>query len=264
MALRPADWQLPAGVTRGLWDYLNDERLARGYDGYLAGSPLTSVDVAFVQRHCERPGRLIDLGCGTGRLLIAMARRGHWVLGVDLAAGMLRVSGEKAKAAGVEIHRLRANLVELEGLADGSFDYAACLFSTLGMVAGRENRCRVVAHVQRLLRPGGKFILHVHNRWFDVWTRGGRWALMRDLGRALTGRDGVGDRVMPAHLGIAGLTLHMFTRREVLRLLRATGFRVAEVRALGLGPDGRLARGWWLGRVRAYGYLIAAEKAAPI
>jgi hypothetical protein len=73
---RPADWQLPPGVDRGLWDYLHNPDLARNYDNYLADSSLPRVDEEFVAGHCPRPGKLIDLGCGTGRLLIPFARRG--------------------------------------------------------------------------------------------------------------------------------------------------------------------------------------------
>jgi hypothetical protein len=64
---------------------------------------------------------------------------------------------------------------------------------------------------------------------------------------------------MPPHQGIAGLTLHLFTRAEALRLLRGEGFRVVEARAISTRPDGRLAWPWLLGGLRAYGYLIAAE-----
>src|SRR5262245_26771382 len=121
----PADWQLPAGVTRGLWEYLHDPVLARSYDENLAGTPLLTTDLAFAQRHFDRPGSLVDLGCGTGRLLIPFARRGSWVLGVDLSEEMLRVAGEKASMAGLTVHRLRANLVELDAVRDRTFDCAA-------------------------------------------------------------------------------------------------------------------------------------------
>jgi SAM-dependent methyltransferase len=255
-----ADWQLPPGVNRGLWDYLHNPAVARGYDAYLAGVSLCDVDVAFVARHCPTPGRLLDLGCGTGRLLIEFARRGYWTLGVDLSEEMLGVAGEKAAAAGVAAPRLRANLTQLGCLADRSFDCAACLFSTLGMVIGTEQRRRVVAHVARLLRPGGKFILHVHNRWFNAWHAAGRRWLLRDsIGLRQAGAER-GDRVMPVHQGVAGLTLHLFTRGEAVRLLRGAGLRVVEVRPLSLRPDGRLPAPWWFGRLRAYGYLLAAER----
>jgi SAM-dependent methyltransferase len=262
MTRSPADWQLPPGVPRGLWDYLHDPEVARRYDDNLAGCPLLAVDLSFAQRHFDRPGRLIDLGCGTGRLLIPFARRGYWVLGVDLSDEMLRVAGAKAAAAGVEVHRLRANLVELDGLADRSFDYAACLFSTLGMVAGADHRRRALGHVFRLLRPGGKFVLHVHNRWFLFWDRQARSWLLKDGLRSLFGGSAGGDKVMPVHQGLAGLMLHLFTRREAVRLLKGAGFRILEVCPLSLRPDGRLPWPRWFGWLRAYGYLLAAQRPA--
>jgi SAM-dependent methyltransferase len=256
----PADWQLPPGVNRGLWDYLHDPAIARGYDAGLAGNALLRVDQAFAERHFDRPGRLLDLGCGTGRLLLPFARRGWWVLGVDLSEEMLKVAADKAAAAGVPVHLLKANVVELDGLRDGTFDHAACLFSTLGMVQGAGPRRRVIGHVYRLLRPGGRFVLHVHNRWFDAWDAGGRRRLLWDVFRSAPGKGDAGDRVMPVHQGVAGLTLHLFTRREAAGLLRSAGFRLREVRPVSLRPDGRLRVPAWFGWLRAYGYLFAAER----
>ncbi len=257
----PADWQLPPGVNRGLWDYLHDPGIARGYDAGLAGTPLFDIDRAFVERHCPRPGRLLDLGCGTGRLLLAWTQRGGWGLGVDLSPEMLCVANNKALSANRPIALLRANIAELNCLADGSFDGAACLFSTLGMVRGAAQRRRVVEHAFRLLRPGGRFILHVHNRWFNVRDRAGRAWLLRDWLHSWTGAE-AGDRVMPVHQGIAGLTLHLFTRREACRLLTDAGFRLLEVRPISLRPDGRVPCPAWFGWLRAYGYLLAAERRA--
>src|SRR5262245_50125021 len=119
MVSAPADWQLPAGVNRGLWDYLHDRDLARTYDDTLAGTPMFALDQQFAQRHFPTPGRMLDLGCGTGRLLLPFARRGYQVVGVDLSDEMLRIAGEKAAAAGVEVLRVKANLVELGCFADG-------------------------------------------------------------------------------------------------------------------------------------------------
>src|SRR5258708_38531190 len=101
-------WQVPGGGYTGLWDYLHDEETAKKYDAYLADSSLFKADIAFVNRHCDRPGRIIDLGCGTGRIGIPLAKRGFSVLGVDLSEEMLKVAREKAKQAGVEIPWLKA------------------------------------------------------------------------------------------------------------------------------------------------------------
>src|SRR5262249_17511950 len=99
-----------------------------------------------------------------------------------------------------------------------------------------------------------------HNRWFHAWTRPGRRWLLADLGRSLLGRRNAGDWSMPPHQGVVGLTLHHFTRREVIRLLREGGFRIATVHSLSLQSDGLLRSPAWFGWLRAYGYLIAARK----
>jgi len=255
----PAPWQLPPGVTPGLWDYLHDPGIARAYDDQLAASPLLQADLDFVLAHCPVPGRFIDLGCGTGRLAIALAQRGHQVTAVDLSEEMLRVARAKATAAGVRIDLLKANLVELGCLAGASFDAAACLFSTLGMIAGDDARRRFLTHVRRILRPGGTFIVHVHNRWFHLGTAAGRRLLIRHYWDAASGRTSLGDFAMPPHQGIGSFPMHLFTRRAITRLLRDVGFAVETIRPVGLRPDGTLRAPWWFGRLRAYGYLLAGR-----
>jgi len=256
----PADWQLPTGVSRALWDYFHDPAVARNYDADLQGTPLLSIDQQFVLEHCRPVGKIIDLGCGTGRLAITLAQHGYAPIAVDLSPEMLKVLGAKAASLGLAIPRVCANLVELGMFADQSFDHAACLFSTLGLVVGAEARRRVVAQVHRLLRPGGVFVLHVHNRWFNFWTAHGRRLLFRDMFSSWLGRGVSGDYEMPPHQGVGRLTMHLFTCGEIVGLLRSCGFTIDEVRPLSLRPDGRLACPWWFGRWRSYGYLIAARK----
>jgi len=247
----PADWQLPAGVSRAMWDYFQDPANARAYDQELKNTPLLKVDYEFVLQHCRPPGRFADLGAGTGRLAVALVERGYSPVAVDLSPEMLKVLREKASA----IPCVCANLVELGMFADQSFDHAACLFSTLGLIVGAEARQQFLAHVERILKPGGVFVVHVHNRWFNLWTAQGRRLLFADLFRGAGG-----DYAMPAHQGIGALTMHLFTRREIVGCLRAAGFEILEVCPLSLNADGQLRAAWWLGRLRAYGYLVAARK----
>jgi ubiquinone/menaquinone biosynthesis C-methylase UbiE len=238
------DWQLPPGTDRGLWDYVSSDRVAREYDAALAGTPLLETDMRFCDRHFPTPGRLIDLGCGTGRLLVHFARRGYPCLGVDLSDAMLDVVREKAEPERLAIDLLRANLVELDQVSTSDFDYATCLFSTLGMIRGAENRRRFLGHVRRILKPGGVFVLHAHNA---------RYRFGRGLGKP--GPES-GDRTMPQVRGGAELTIHHYTWRELVAELAATGFRVRE--RTPVIPTGELKAAWFLPEVRAYGYLIAA------
>src|SRR5262245_16567476 len=256
----PADWQLPPGVTREVWDYLHNADLARRYDDALAGTPLLQIDQQFVREYCPTPCRVLDLGCGTGRVAIPLAKLGYSVTAVDLSEEMLHVAGAKATAAGVRLDRVRANIVTLDAIRDRSFDAVLCLFSTLGMVSGPESRRTVVEHAHRVLRPGGMFLLHVHNRWHHLRTRRGRSWLLRDVIRRLRGARDVGDWLMEHHDGQTGWPMHLFTAAEIIRLLRRMGFHVAEVRPVSLRQDGRLPCPRFFGRLRAYGFLVAARR----
>jgi SAM-dependent methyltransferase len=242
------DWQLPPGVDRGLWDYLRAADMVAGYDEQMRASPLAAADVAFCEFIFREPGRLIDLGCGTGRLCARFAAKGFECVGVDLSDEMLAKARENAPTATF----LRANLVELSDVPEQSFDYAACLFSTLGMVRGAENRAKVVANAFRVLKPGGKFVLHVHNRYF----RGLGWkrVAVQRL-KTLFGSATVGEITMPQAYGGASLTLHHFTRRETTDLLQAADFAVKDVRAI--GAEGEPATG-----SRVYGWLVHGERPA--
>ncbi|VTT98590.1 Methyltransferase type 11 OS=Isosphaera pallida (strain ATCC 43644 / DSM 9630 / IS1B) GN=Isop_0474 PE=4 SV=1: Methyltransf_23 [Gemmataceae bacterium] len=241
------DWQLPEGVDRGLWDYLHAAEMVAGYDEQMRASPLAGADVAFCERAFPTPGRLVDLGCGTGRLCVHFAGKGYDCVGVDLSDEMLA----RARESGARVEWVRDNLVDLAALPAASFDYAACLFSTLGMVRGAENRAKVVANAFRLLKPGGRFVLHAHNRFF----RGlGQKRVLAQRWKTLIGSSTAGDITMPQAYGGAPLTLHHFTQREVLGLLEAAGFAVREV--LATGDDGRPAAG-----SRAYGWLLLSERA---
>jgi len=138
---------------------------------------------------------------------------------------------------------------------DTMFDGVYCWGTSFGYFDEQKNHS-VLQRVYKALRPGGVFVLHVHNYGFNVWDRNGRRWLLRDRLRRWLGQPDAGDRPMPT----AGFALHHFTRREICRLLAATGLQLREVRPLGLGADGRLQWPGWFPGWRAYGYLLAAER----
>lgn len=244
------DWQLPPGVDRGLWDYLHAADMVATYDEQMRTSPLAAADVAFCDRAFPNPGRLIDLGCGTGRLCLHFAQKGFACVGVDLSEEMLTQARANASAARVTVEWVRANLTDLSALPEPSFDYAACLFSTLGMVRGAANRAKVLENAFRVLKPGGKLALHAHNRYFKGL---GTQRVLGQRLKTLLGSKTAGDIAMPQAYGGAPLTLHHFTRNEAQWVLELAGFAVKEVAPIGI--DGEPATG---GSV--YGWLLLAER----
>lgn len=252
------DWRLPQGVTHALWEYAQADHIAEDYDDYFAYNSLFEFDNALLTRHFTKPGVLVDLGCGTGRLLVPFARKGFQCVAVDLSRPMLEVVGRKAEAERLPIDRVLTNFVQLDGLKDASADYVICMFSTLGMVRGRANRAIVLRHVARLLKPDGLFVLHLHNRWYNLFDAQGRGWLVGNALRSLRGIEEPGDKVFD-YRGIPNMFLHVFTRGEMLRDLRHAGLEVMELTAL--DTQRRHALRWprLFGRLRANGWIAVCR-----
>jgi SAM-dependent methyltransferase len=261
--LRRAPWQYLPGTTRGLWDYVGNESIASEYDSFFARTPLFEFDQMVLQKYLDPgqpPGKIVvDLGCGTGRALLPLARRGFRGLAVDLSAHMLGIVNEKARAENLPIASLRMHLVEMDGLADDSVDYAVCLFSTLGMIQGRENRQHTLTHVRRILKPSGVFVLHVHNVWYNLKDWAGRNYLLKSACQACFKKDvEFGDKVFP-YRGLGEMFLHVFSRRQLLKSLRKSGFELVEVIPLDTDRYRRLAAPWLLSGTRANGWIVVCR-----
>ena len=215
-----ANWQLPPGVSPGTWDYVQSDHIAEEYDEFFAASPLFNIDESIVRGVVQENDWVIDLGAGTGRSILPLARRGFPCVALDLSLPMLRVIEEKSRQEGLNVECIQANMVELDAIADCSFQYAICLFSTLGMIRGRENRAAAMSHIRRILKPGGKFVLHVHNFWHSLTDAAGRVRVLKHLLTLPFRRaDERGDRYYP-YRGLPNMFLHTFSRRELKRLIR--------------------------------------------
>lgn len=243
-----------------MWDYVHADHIARQYDEYFAQNQLFAFDEQIIARYFSKPGRVLDLGCGTGRAIMPLAKAGHHCVGVDLSLPMLQVVGQKAADQHLHIDRVRANLVELDCLADDWADYAICLFSTLGMIQGRDNRDRTLAHVRRIVKPGGLFVVHVHNVWYNLYNPVGRRWMIRHLGAKLLGRQSdPGDKYF-AYRGIPKMYLHTFTQREFIGAICAAGFKIENLIFLAPDRPRPLRWPWLLGRLRAVGWIAVCRK----
>ena len=252
-------WRLPKGVVPGVWDYVNREEIATDFDEYFESHPLFELDQKVVDHYCTTPGWVVDLGCGTGRSLLPLAKRGFHCVGVDLSLDMLRQVHAKGDATTYPILRILSNLVEMDGLRDATFDYALCMFSSLGMVQGRENRRAVLRHTRRILKPDGRFILHVHNLWQHLRIRAGRRWLFRQFVRRALGREGeIGDKTF-YYREIPNMFVHAFTHSEIRADLRHAGFRIQERIPLAAGRDRPLGVPWFFGKLRANGWIFVCR-----
>jgi ubiquinone/menaquinone biosynthesis C-methylase UbiE len=263
-AFRPT-WQLPPGVSRGAWDYVNEHSIAGDYDSFHGQHPLMSLDQELIQKRLSvfecnpgSPRTFIDLGCGTGRAILPWRDRGWRTIGVDLSLDMLGEVARKSGGPDEKTSLIHANLAQLDFFQDSIADAAVCLYSSIGMIRGHEHRLAMFRTTARLLKPGGVFVLHVHNRgnwftfpngvrmWFYSW-----WQSKRDSASEL------GDRIYP-YRGLPSMFLHIYSLRELRRSLLEAGFKIETIRSLNRTSSGYLKNAWFLPNIRAGGFIATA------
>jgi cyclopropane fatty-acyl-phospholipid synthase-like methyltransferase len=150
----------------------------------------------------SRDWRVLEIGCGVGRLVKPLSPRVSRIVGVDLSDEMIRRARDYCR--GLPNVELRRTEGRLDSLADGSFDF---VFSHI-VFQHVPRKAYVEAYFRdafRVLVPGGIFRVQVDGRARQVFRR----------------------IVADSWSGV------VFSERELRRRLERCGFRVTEVRGAG-------------------------------
>ena len=191
---------------------------------------------------------VLEVGCGTGHFTRWFSEQGLRAVGLDLSRPMLTASARRDLPLLVE-----ADMLNLPFPAR-SADACIMMFSVLGMIYGSANRARVLGEARRVLKPGGTLVFHVHNRSKQLLTVTGLGTLLNGFARRLGLEPG--DKIMRNYRGLSRLFLHLFTRREVARMLQQAGFRPGRIEALRSDRSGYLDGP--AASLRADGFLVSA------
>jgi SAM-dependent methyltransferase len=103
----------------------------------------------------EPQDRILDVGCGTGFILLGAARRASQVVGVDVTPAMLAEARRRVEEAGLTNVTLREGTAEALPFADQRFD-AAITRLTLHHFGDPR---RALSEMHRVLRPGGRLVV---------------------------------------------------------------------------------------------------------
>lgn len=185
-----------------------------------------------IERFLPEPStRIVEAGCGAGRVAIALWRMGYRRLAAfDFASELLDQARSLAREQGAEaIAFACADATRVEpselgvGAGDG-FGGALFMFNGLMQIPGRENRRQALSRIRALCAPGAPFLFTTHDRdrshddgnfWpaeRERWARGIQNPRLREFG----------DRHFNDESGT--VFIHIPDRAEILEDLAATGW----------------------------------------
>ncbi|MBI4617467.1 MAG: methyltransferase domain-containing protein [Planctomycetes bacterium] len=148
------------------WELFFDAH-APVYEGNVfTKNTLEEVDFLLGELDLPPGGAILDVGCGTGRHSIELARRGYAVTGLDLSSEMLARAADAAKAAGVRVEWIRSDAARF-ALPD-RYDAAICLcegaFGLLGQADDPiDQPLSILRNITRCLKPQAKAVFTVLN-----------------------------------------------------------------------------------------------------
>jgi 2-polyprenyl-3-methyl-5-hydroxy-6-metoxy-1,4-benzoquinol methylase len=111
--------------------------------------------------------RVLDLGCGSGRHSISLAKKGYKnITGVDLSPTLLEVARRTAQEQGLNIRFEQCDMRHLP--AEWQFDLVINLFTSFGYFETDEENAEVIGSIASKLVPGGWLVCDFFN---STWLR---------------------------------------------------------------------------------------------
>jgi SAM-dependent methyltransferase len=104
--------------------------------------------------------RLLEPGCGSGRLVVALAKRGYDVTGLDIAPEMLNYLRRRLKRSGLSARVIAGDMTHMA--MRSKYDAAFCTFNTFRHLLSEQDAVSHLRSVAECLVSGGVYLLGFH------------------------------------------------------------------------------------------------------
>ncbi|MFZ5516742.1 MAG: class I SAM-dependent methyltransferase [Candidatus Zhuqueibacterota bacterium] len=137
------------------------------YEGNIfTKNTVAEVDFLLEELRLAPGSAILDVGCGTGRHTIELAKRGYAMTGLDLSSGMLAQAAESARKARVHVDWVRSNATQFA--LHRKFDAAICLCEgSFGLLSQSDDPIdqplSILCNISCSLKPQAKAIMTVLN-----------------------------------------------------------------------------------------------------
>jgi SAM-dependent methyltransferase len=122
------------------------------------GQSMAFDDIGYYRELCQRrPGPTLELGCGTGRILLPLLMSGVDIEGVDQSAGMLQQLQQSAQASGLNPKTHLGSLTDFQ--VSRAFNTVLCPYSVLTYLTTAAELVLCLQRIKQVLAPQGLLVL---------------------------------------------------------------------------------------------------------
>ena len=148
------------------WEKFFDAHAPIYEDNVFTKNTVREVDFLLDELHLPSGGTVLDVGCGTGRHAIELAKRGNAVTGLDLSSEMLSRAADAATDEDVHVEWIRGNAAQFT--FQGRYDAAVCLcegaFGLLGESDDPiDQPLSILCNVSQSMKPQARAVFTVLN-----------------------------------------------------------------------------------------------------
>lgn len=125
--------------------------------------PLSEDRLKLVHKYLPIGAQILDIGCSTGELAIAVAKEGYKTFGVDLSPEMIEKARQNASAESVNVHFQTGDMRTIGQIYQQQFDGILCLGNTIVHLTSVNDLRQFFQQIYDLLLPGGVFLFQIVN-----------------------------------------------------------------------------------------------------
>ncbi len=153
-------------MEKSIWKAFFDAHAPVYDDNVFTKNTIPEVGFLLEELSLQPGGAVLDVGCGTGRHAIELAKRGYRVTGLDVSSEMLARAREAARRAGVAVDWIQSDAGRFS--LPGKYDAAVCLcegaFGLLGQSDDPIGQpLSILCNISRSLMPQAKAVFTVLN-----------------------------------------------------------------------------------------------------